>query len=272
VCLPGHLEVVQELDLIEKAIYFPYNLVETEPSGPLTELRFAGITEAAQLASKAGIDAIQGNAQTPLVQLPNIGALSYAAWGGNPVTGSDEVLDRLARGLLAREHKMLKDAWFALSKDSAQVCTHLAARLRELAADSSARGPLAVIIGEWQPLILNDLADMLEIHAAAITFSEAVAENAGDGGSSSSELTHLLAVYLIHAAAYLERTGYHNVRIITHESYRGMVTAALRQLEQRLSAATLRAQVVIPAVEQAGQSRSKQVCEWIVQSVLDERK
>ncbi|HOJ53442.1 MAG TPA: exo-alpha-sialidase [Phycisphaerae bacterium] len=267
VCLPGHLEACKELALLDKAVYFPYNLLETEPAGPLTELRFIGIAEAAQIAASHGITAIQGNTQTPLAQLPNIAALAGAAWGVNPATEADEVLDRLARGLLSREPETLKKAWLALSEDRPEPCFNLAVRLRELAGDPSAKGPLAVLIGDWQPRILEDLAAMLEIRAHAVRFARQVEANAGD-----AELVTALTDYFMSAASYLERTGYRGDRIVTHESYRGVVTAALKRLNGQLGDEAVQARILGPALAAAKKTRSPEVCDLIAESVLEKRK
>lgn len=266
-CNPQHIQACRELGLIEKAIYFPYNLVEWEPCAPLTELRFEGIAEAAQIAAKSGINAIQGNAQTPLAQLPNIAALSHAGWGGNPATEADEVLDRLARGLLCRDHQTLKRAWLALSEDRPEQCLDLAARLRKLSADPTARGPLTAIIGDWQPRILEDLAAMLEIHAHAVRFAHQV-----DAKAADAELVAGLTDYFTSAAAWLDRTGYHDVRIVAHESYRGVVTSALERLNGRLGPEATQSRIFAPALAAAKKTHSPPLCDAIADSIQGKRK
>jgi len=222
-CLPGHLEACRELGLLGKAIYFPYNLVESEPSAPLTDLRLAKIAEAAALAHDERLCGLQGNAQTPLAQLPNIAAIARAGWVEEPPPDAATILEGLAGQLLVRDAQVLKQGWLALSSEDVENCAELARRLRELAAVESARGPLALIVGEWQALVMSDLATMLEIHAAAVRFADGAAD-----GAAPQECAGLLGVYFRQAAAWLEHTGYHNVRIVDHESYRHNVAARSR--------------------------------------------
>jgi len=227
-CNPGHIAACRELGLLDRAYYFPYGTLEDEPCGPLTELRFRRIQDAVAIAEEAGLPGVQGNTQTPLVQLPNIAALAFALWGGDAGTHGDEVLNDLSGRLLCKDADVLARAWKSLSLDDAEGSLQLADRLRQLAADKSAAGTLAVVLGDWQPRILEDLATMLTIHARAVAFAGAVEADAKD-----EALTAAMVAWLEAIGEWLARTGYHNRAPVWHEAYRGHIVRALARLRER---------------------------------------
>ena len=266
VCWPEHVQACEALKLQDRAIYFPYNMVEDEPSGPLTDIRLKRIQEAVEYAADHKLKAIQGNAQTPIVQLPNIAALALAAWGDEVADEASGPLQHLADRLLSREADVLAEGWRSLGREDARESLRLGDRLRELARDESARGTLSAIIGDWQPRILNDLASMLIIHARAVAF----ATQAG-AGTADAVVVEALTSYLQAAAAWLERTGFHNNRIIVHKAYRDPVADALARMKEKLGEEALMQRIVTPAVSAAGQRCNAQFVEYVAQTVLGKR-
>lgn len=267
VCLPEQLQVCRELDVLDRAIWFPYNLVETEPSAPLTELRFEHVEEGVGVAVEAGLGAVQGNAQTPLLQLPNIARLSDCAWHDTRPWNAEATLRRLAAKLVSRDEQVVVQAWQSLSGTDAAEAMRLAGQLRRLVADKTARGGLSPILGDWQPRVLEDLACLLEIHAAALRFGKAVDRHARRG-----ELTSSLRNYLTLLVGWLERTGYHNDRIVTHAAYKQPVSEGLARLEDLLGPERLRAEVLEPASRWADDERSADICRLVIETLLGRRK
>jgi hypothetical protein len=266
-CNSEHLAVCRDLGLLGKVIYFPYNLVETEPSAPLTELRFDAIDREVSVAADVGVDGIQGNAQTPLAQWPNIAYLSHRAWGGRSGDGP-AVLQSLARRLVRRDADALVQGWESLGKTDAAVSADLAKRLRALAGDPLAGGTLGVIMGDWQARVVADLAYMLEIHARAVELTDAAS---GPQADLAALRPHMIA-YLDAAAKWLERTGYHNVRIVCHEAFRDNVQRSLEQLTATHGREMLDRDLIRPATDEASAACDPQICRAIVDSLLGERK
>lgn len=263
-CLPGHLDALRELNLLQKAIYFPYNLVETEPSAPLTELRFGGVSEAARITSDAKLRGLLGNAQTPLAQLPNIAALAAASWGESPASQSSEVLRDLARQIAGPAGEELAHGWELLTSTDTDEVTRAAARLREIARDLPDAG-LSLVLGDWRERIVGDLATMLDIHAGALRFAHATS------GRPQNQ-AEALAGYLAVTAGWLERTGYHGVRVVDHEAYRHTVARALEEIGRQIGSERLESEIVAVAVAAAARDHSPEIVRLIVGSLLRQRK
>ncbi len=238
-CLPEHLAACRELGLLGKAIWFPYNLVEIEPSAPLTELRHERIDTSLALAAEAGLTGVQGNAQTPLAQLPNIAYLADRSWG-LPAGSRTESLTRLARAILPERPELLVDGWASLAVPNASMARSHAARLRQAAERPSA----GFLPAGWPERVTGDLATMLELHAAALEFETRA--NADD-----PQLAAVLAQYLQIAAGYLARTGYTKDRIVWHEAYREPVVRGLAALAGRMGQDQVNAQILQLAARRA---------------------
>jgi len=120
ICNDLHLEVAKEMNLLHKAIYFPYAAVEFEPHGPFTHFRYWDIDNALNQVNGYS-DKLLGamcNAQTPLVQLPSINYFHRKLWTGNTIRELPlESIRRLAQFFFPKEYEGLAMAWEALSVD-----------------------------------------------------------------------------------------------------------------------------------------------------------
>ncbi len=241
---PEHIAACEKYGLKDKAIHFPYGLIENEPCGPLTDLRIELLKREARWPIDHGLQAAQGNAQTPLVQLPNIVAYSMVLWGEDPTDPADGAVPRLARGLVCRDADIVAQGWMSLTRENAEESLGLANQIRDLSTDETARGPLAVIIGNWQKRVLEDLAFMLLIHGRALRFADASSDSA-DHAALTAELTD----YLLAVGTWLERTGYHNRGMIAHKPYYDPVAKALADLKARLGDEAIQAGIVQPAAD-----------------------
>ncbi|NLE56926.1 MAG: hypothetical protein GX616_01085, partial [Planctomycetes bacterium] len=143
---------------------------------------------------------------------------------------------------VCRDADVVAQGWMSLTRENAEESLELANRIRDLSADKTARGPLALIIGDWQKRVLEDLAFMLLIHGRAVQFADAAG-----GSASDAVLSAKLADYLRAVGTWLERTGYHNRGMIAHKPYYDPVAKALADLKARLGDEALQAGIVQPA-------------------------
>lgn len=263
-CAPPHLDACREMGVLDKAIYFPYGTLEDEPSAPVTELRFPRIQEAARVARHAGLTAIQGNTQTPLVQLPNLVALSAAAWGQDAAQQEGTILRELANRIVCRDADLLARAWQSIARHDADESLAAAEQLHRLAKDESARGTLAIVLGDWQPRILDDLASLLTIHANAVLFAREAA-----AGRDDAALVRILAVYLDSFALWLEYTGYHDRYLVPHEPYRDLVADALSVIREKRGTKVVMTEVIAPALAEAKKRHDPNRIDAILKSILE---
>lgn len=263
---PEHIAACEKYKLKDKAIHFPYGLIENEPCGPLTDLRIELIKGEARWPIDHGLQAAQGNAQTPLVQLPNIIAYSMVLWGEDPADPVDGAIPRLARGLVCRDANAVVEGWMSLTRGDAEESRQLAERIRTLVADETTRGSLASIIGDWRHRILEDLTFMLDIHAGALEFARAAA-----GDTENAALTGKLSVYLLSVGRWLERTGYHNLGMIAYKPYYDPVAKALADLEVRLGDGALQAGIVQPAADAVRKQVDPRFVDPVVRAICGKR-
>lgn len=262
-CMPEQLALCRQKGLIAKTTWFPYGLIEDEPAAPLTELRFDRIDASIAAAREAGVTSILGNAQTPLAQLPNLYHFVRRAQGdGRPAR---EILRELAGRLLTREAEVLARAWESLG--AAQPDATLISRLEALAKDEAARGPLGRLLGEWQPRVLEDLAFLLRIRVSAAAFVKAAGdEREGD------RLARALASYLQAVGSWLERTGYHNDRLVAYDGYRTQVAQALQALRTRMGDERFGRELSGPAVRLAETAQTSHLYPALLDSLAGKRK
>ncbi len=114
-----NLAVCREAGVLGKTVFLPYSLIEDEPSYPATNLSLDGIRGelGTHAAASPGLLGVMGNAQTPLLQLPNVYFLS--AWCDDPasVRGSArDVLLELCRAIYPAQAALLADSYLALGE------------------------------------------------------------------------------------------------------------------------------------------------------------
>jgi len=168
--LPEHLAALAELDLTHKAIYFPYGLVEGEPTFPLTncdtDALAAGLAGERLRACPRGAMA---NAQTHCLQLPHTFMFAHFARGGRR---RDLDLAALADRFLPGLGGLIAAGWRAIERREPQQQRAVAGAIRS--ARRMAGSPFAVRrTGDLGGLLLGgpdrfleDLAINLELRAA----------------------------------------------------------------------------------------------------------
>lgn len=168
-CWPNHLDAALDLGYIDKSIFFPYGTIEDEPSPPITRLRFDEMHFHLNNAiSIWGLRSAMGNAQSPLVQLPNIFFFAETAWHGVlPSQPPDsDVVARLARLILPDSADALAEGWLALKEPDARKTFEAADRLASLASDGSAgrTGALGERYFPGVAKLISDLVMQLRVH------------------------------------------------------------------------------------------------------------
>ena len=166
-CWPGHFAALAELDLADKALFFPYNAVEFEPSLPLTNW---DPTPQGHLArafeSVSGYRypvGAMGNSQSHCLQLPHLYLFKHLAEGGTAETAD---LASFARRLYPEAGDRVAAAWKALGGADPSLMDRLATEMEELAQEPSDTGELeGLLFGDAQRL-LRDLPPQLRLAAA----------------------------------------------------------------------------------------------------------
>lgn len=155
-CWPGHFRTLEEQNQLHRALYFPYNALEFEPSFPLTNW-YPG-PEDAMPAALSRVPAehhprgVMANAQSHCLQLPHLYLFSHLAGGGSP----DSIdLPRFAGRLLPKVAEELCGGWIALNGDDPQ-------RMREAENALASVDSRRLESGELGGLLFGDPARLLE--------------------------------------------------------------------------------------------------------------
>ena len=179
-CWGNHLDACRDLGYMDKSIFFPYGTVEDEPSPPTTRLRFDEMFFHLNncISVWDGRNAM-ANAQSPVVQLPNIFFFAQTAWHGVPPAepAARDVVTPLAKLLAPDIADDLAEGWLMLKERDAGKVLACAARLDKIARQEGA-GRVGALGHHYSPgltRLLSDLATQLRVHAGARVVCEALA-------------------------------------------------------------------------------------------------
>ena len=137
-----HLQATERLGMVDKRVYFPYGLIEDEPSFPLIEYSPATIAKGiARLPAEARPRGVLGNAQTHCLQLPHLYLFAHFGRGG---TEQNVALDQFGDDLLPGHGVLLAQAWQAIAGNEPQAQRSLAASVRHHVGSPHALGPAQV--------------------------------------------------------------------------------------------------------------------------------
>jgi hypothetical protein len=209
-CWTSHLDFARDLGYIDKSIFFPYGIVEDEPSPPTTRHRmnemYARLDEA---ISVYGVRNAMGNAQTPLLQLPNIFFFAEAAWNGLPssMPADRDVIEPLAALVAPDVASELAAGWLALKEPDPDTVFARAAELRSIVSlDRIGRaGALGMRYFPGVKKLLSDLATQLDVHAKARLVARSLSESA-----PQEEVAEALANYFASALAWRDVHDFRN--------------------------------------------------------------
>lgn len=201
-----HVTIAKELGVLGESIFFPYGVIEGEPTFPLTSINFAEIRRSLDFASaQNGLEGVMANAQTLFVQIPNLYCFFSAAWTGTVPESDRTSLRSLARLILPSHSELLADGWTQLNGVDSATALSIAAKLEALAhgAQTGRAGTLGESIFPDQLLIVRDLATMLRIHAGALNVKEQV-----EKGRPASEVSEALNTYFREMLNWQKNNGF----------------------------------------------------------------
>lgn len=174
--MPRHLDAAKEVGVADRAVFFPYGVVEGEPSNPLTLFDFDVITDYLRQGIAAGMTRGMAQAQTPIVQLPKIWYMLRALWDPSLLDQSPTfVFDELAPLLYRDSGSIVAEAWRAMYDGDAEALNQSRHALRK-AVDEGLGHPGEVgrcLFGD-PGIVARDLLALIEIKAEGAAFREAV--------------------------------------------------------------------------------------------------
>ena len=204
VCWLAHLNEARDLGVLGDSTFFPYGVIEGEPSFPLTGHRFSEISRAFDYASQyKGLKGAMGNVQTFPVQLPNIFYFTRSSWNANTAKLSDlAVFHELAALLLPEKSDLLSRGWAQLSEPGSAGAFRVAEELQS-GGPTGRLGTLGAFMFPNAGQILRDLTVMLRIHASAELVRERVA-----AGKSEQEVSEAIEAYFKELLAWQKVNGF----------------------------------------------------------------
>ncbi len=212
-----------EAGCLDRAIYFPYHLVEFEPHGPFTNPRFDDIRREVNRGIEGGAKAGSFcNAMSPLIQLPNIAYYQECLW--NPVGRQPEgasVMRFLAAQIVPEHAEILAAAWLALQTDPASPLVGMAREKLDnlLNVSGTDLGRIGPVGRRWFPSVrfhLERLREMLGVHEKAGPARDAIRADGFRCRRTEDALVDYIRAYL----EWNRTTGYgHPRRLLSGNGY-----------------------------------------------------
>ncbi len=189
--LPAHEEAVDTLGLRDKALYFPYGVIEGEPVFPLTVCNTHIAETVTYEALRSHPLGVMGNAQTHCLQLPNTYWFAKIA-RGESVDPAD--LAEFAGRLLPGLGEIITAGWNAVESRDPHLQARTAEALKKEVGKPHAAGDLSGLLFGDPDRFLVDLAMNLELRAAMAGF-EAAARADRNMRQSLQTMLGILAAY-----------------------------------------------------------------------------
>lgn len=190
--LPEHLAAIRELGMTDKAMFYPYGVIEGEPTFPLTNCNPSAVVQQVSAWDRgAWPRGIMANAQSHCLQLPHTYAFAHAAAGGTVDTLD---LEAFAARLLPSAAASVAAGWLELEGGDPCLQRTLALELRQLASTSPAAGDMAGLLFGDPARFLADLADNLALRAAGAGLMSA-ADASGDARDAVARMLCVLGPY-----------------------------------------------------------------------------
>ena len=155
-----NMELVRQAGLLNRSTLLFYEAIEYEPTAPAAVLQFSDIREVIkkELAQSAGARGCFGNAQQPIMVLPNLYFFARGSADPSYLDQPDEtVLADFAR-FLGGPPELLVPAWSCLQLDLDRLPTDLPAKLRE----AKLTNPTASFLPGGAPGYLDILARQVD--------------------------------------------------------------------------------------------------------------
>jgi hypothetical protein len=229
--IPTHIEATDALGLGDKRVFFPYGLIEGEPTFPLTNYTPQALAERiGPYAQQPSLypRGILANAQTHCMQLPHTYLFAHLAQGG---TLQNADLAGFAEQVLPGCSTLIAQAWELVESQDVAAQRNAAAQVRALIGVPqgvrSAGKSSGLLFGDADRF-LSDLAANLEIRAALTELREALDTTPGKYAKVKSAIQALL----VHLMPYQARTGF-------VDAYYGPLRAGLNEQLTRLDDPTI---------------------------------
>ncbi|MBN1351046.1 hypothetical protein JXJ21_16615 [candidate division KSB1 bacterium] len=172
-CWKPHFEIIDNLDLTARTLYFPYGAIEGEPNFPWTNYNPERIEAVfSHFPRHLHPLGVLGNAQSHCLQLPHTYLFQQFA-SGIPANQIDLV--GFAENVLPAHGKPLAAAWRALAGEDVDALRDAAARLPD--TKSLAGGKLAALCFNDTQRLLNDLNAQLALKIAALDLKQSIRLN-----------------------------------------------------------------------------------------------
>jgi len=196
-----HMEVVEELESCDRALYYPYGVVEGEPTLPLTNYNPDVIAHYLNgydpTRTRLGVMA---NAQTHVVQLPHTYLFAHIARGG---TKDNADIESFARGLVPEIGDAIAEGWRALwPGDDTSKMRKIAGELAARADDRFSVGPHSDLLLGGANRFVRDLSLQLLFRAASVDVIKALDEEA--------DVTNNLKTLVAAWSDWQTRTGFND--------------------------------------------------------------
>ncbi len=209
--LDRHLQAIDRLELRDRAMFYPYGLIEGEPVFPLT-VCYGGLEKRLTPEAMGPYHlGVMGNAQTHCLQLPHTYWFAHLARGGTMATAD---LVGFAERLLPGLGDPIAEAWGAIESTEPERQLEAARCLRTAVGTDHRLGDLGGLLFGDADRFLVDLATNLELRAALARFGQAVKER--------HDVRPTLGAALERFTAYQQRVGF-------VDAYGGPLTVLLNQ-------------------------------------------
>jgi hypothetical protein len=182
-----NMELAREAGLIDRSTLLLYEIIEFEPTPPAAVLQFADIRRVLkqELSQSAGARGCFGNAQQPIMVIPNLYLFARgAADPGYLDQPDDKVLGDLAN-LLGGPPELLVPAWSCLRLDLDRVPADLPAKLRA----ARLHGEAASFLPGGAPRYLEILASQADARIRLLRVCQQPAKDAHEAAMSVAEGT-----------------------------------------------------------------------------------
>jgi hypothetical protein len=197
---PDHLEASDRLKLGHRRLFYPYGLIEGEPTFPLTNYAPRALAE--RIAEYAAQPSryplgILASSQTHCMQLPHAYLFSHFARGGGLETID---LETFAEQILPDCAAVIAQAWQLVECDDAPALRASAQQVRQEVGKPHAWGKCHGLLFGDSDRFLADLADNLEIRASLLELKVAI--------DTQVDVKAVLRQLLGHLHPYQRRVGF----------------------------------------------------------------
>jgi hypothetical protein len=224
-CSPIHDQATDQLGLAHKRLFFPYGLIEGEPTFPLTNYAPRALhARLSAISAESHPRGAMANCQTHCLQLPHTYLFAHFIRGGSP---DDADLEGFADRVLPGAGAELALAWQAIGDGDPAAQRRSAEAARRRIGQLHPLGPCSGLLLGDADRFLADLAMNLEVRAA---LSEVAAASSAD-----ADIRAPLRALLACLRPYQQRLGF--VDAYYGPLYEGLNVPLIKLDDPRVNAA-----------------------------------